>query len=66
MFIKRPCHLIIFEENLHRSLADTMSLNIVASTIEETKQGGDVISMVFHKGKLYTGAEGGKLIVSIQ
>ena len=46
-------------------LPDTMSLNIVASTEEETKQGGDVISMLFHNGKVYTGAEGGKLIVSI-
>ncbi|XP_043211326.1 myosin heavy chain kinase B-like isoform X1 [Amphibalanus amphitrite] len=40
-----------------------MSLNIVASTTEETKQGGDVISMIFHNGKVFTGAEGGKLII---
>lgn len=40
-----------------------MSLNIIASTTEETKQSGDVISMIFHNGKVYSGAEGGKLII---
>ncbi|XP_037083796.1 zinc finger CCCH domain-containing protein 62-like [Pollicipes pollicipes] len=40
-----------------------MSLNIVASVTEETKQSGDVVAMVYHNGKLFTGAEGGKLII---
>jgi len=40
-----------------------MSLNITASVTNETKQAGDVVTMVFHNGKLFTGAEGGKLMV---
>lgn len=42
----------------------TMSLAITASVTDDCLQSGDVCCMVFHKGKLYTGAEGGKLIVS--
>lgn len=38
-------------------------LGVVASVDENLKQSGDVNKMIFHNGKLYTGAEGGNLIV---
>lgn len=41
----------------------THQLGLVQTVLDENKQSGDVTCMRFHNGKLYTGAEGGKLIV---
>ncbi|KAF0304153.1 Myosin heavy chain kinase B [Amphibalanus amphitrite] len=38
-------------------------LGLIATVADTDKQSGDVTCMRFHNGKLYTGAEGGKLIV---
>ncbi|XP_037084156.1 F-box/WD repeat-containing protein 11-like [Pollicipes pollicipes] len=40
-----------------------MSLGLVRTVLEEDKQSGDVVVMAFHNGKLFTGAEGGRLVV---